>query len=232
MSWGGAEFSGETAFDSHLKKPGMTYVAGAGDIGGQTLYPSASQYVLSVGGTKLNRNPFEKIVSKTGWRNLIRNQLGKFVCETGWTDGGGGPSIFVPMPTWQTTFGLDKISGLYRATPDVAFNADMASGVAIYDSTPYNGVSGWLIIGGTSLAAPCWAGIIACINGARIIPMNNTMELLYRTAGRTSYTNPCCCFFDITEGKAGTFFCTIGWDFVTGLGSPNIRNLIRFLRCI
>jgi kumamolisin len=42
MSWGGYEFSSETAYDAHLKKSRVTYVAGAGDLGGNTLYPSVS----------------------------------------------------------------------------------------------------------------------------------------------------------------------------------------------
>lgn len=212
MSWGGYEWSGETAFDAHLKKPGITYVAGAGDIGGQTLYPSVSQYVVSVGGTKLNRN-----------------QCGKFVSETGWTNSGGGPSIFVPIPAYQAAQPTVAAKcGNYRGTPDVAFDADPASGVAIYDSTPYNGISGWVIIGGTSLGGPCWAGIIACINERRNKPMESTAEfltLLYGAGGSLNYTKY---FNDIIHGKAGAFSCTTGWDFVTGWGSPNIRNLIRY----
>jgi subtilase family serine protease len=51
MSWGGAEFPGETGWDGHFAHPGTVYVAGSGDIGGQTIYPSVSQYVLSAGGT-------------------------------------------------------------------------------------------------------------------------------------------------------------------------------------
>lgn len=213
MSWGGNEFSGETAFDTHLKQPGVTYVAGAGDIGGETLYPSVSQYVLSVGGTKLNRNA-----------------SGKFICETGWVNGGGGPSVFVPIPTWQAKFkDVAVMSGAYRATPDVAFDADMTSGVAIYDSTPYQGISGWVVIGGTSLGAPCWAGVINCIIAQRG-PFKSTADLqtyIYDVAGRTSYTNPFCCYRDITKGKAGSFSAGPGYDFVTGLGTPNISNLTR-----
>ena len=185
MSWGGSEFSGETAFDSHLKKPGVTYVAGAGDIGGQTLYPSVSQYVVSVGGTKLNYN-----------------SCGKFVSETGWVNGGGGPSIFVPIPAYQAAQPTVAAKcGNYRGTPDVAFDADMASGVAIYDSTPYNGISGWCVIGGTSLGAPCWAGIIDCIYGAK--PMKSTADcltFLYGAGGSIYYTKY---FNDITSGKPG-----------------------------
>jgi len=175
MSWGGGEFSGETAWDTHLKKPGVTYVAGAGDIGGNTIYPSVSQYVVSVGGTKINRNACEK-----------------FVSETGWTNGGGGPSIFVPIPAYQAAQPTVAAKcGISRGTPDVAFNADPTSGVAIYDSTPYNGLSGWATIGGTSVGGPCWAGIINSINyytGIQPSSTAATLTLLYGVYGSIYYT--------------------------------------------
>jgi kumamolisin len=213
MSWGEFEFSGQTAWDVHLKMPGVVYVASSGDAGGNTLYPSVSQYVVSAGGTKINRNA-----------------CGKFVSETGWTNGGGGPSVFVPIPAWQaaqTTVAAK--CGNYRGTPDVAFDVDPTSGVAIYTSTPYNGISGWTTIGGTSLSAPCLAGIIACINERLNKPMTSTAEFLtniYSIGGSVYYEN---CFRDITSGQAGTFSCTPGWDFVTGWGTPNIRNLSNIL---
>ena len=212
MSWGGAEFSAETSFDSHLKNPGVTYLAGAGDVGGQTLYPSVSQYVVSAGGTKINRNSSEI-----------------FICETGWVNGGGGPSIFVPIPSYQASQPTVAAKcGKYRGTPDVAFDADMASGVAFYDSTPYHGLSGWLTIGGTSLSTPCWAGILNFINsytGLQPVSTADTLTHLYGVIGSIYYTK---CFNDIVCGTAGSFSCTTGWDFVTGLGSPNILNQIIF----
>jgi subtilase family serine protease len=211
MSWGQYEFYGETTFDVHLKMPGIVYVASAGDVGGNTLYPSVSQYVISTGGTKLNRN-----------------QCGEFVSEIGWTNGGGGPSIFVSIPAYQAAQPtIVAKCGNLRGTPDVAFDADPTSGVAIYDSTPYNGILGWTTIAGTSLSAPCWAGIIACINERRNKPIASTAEflaILYSTLNSRHYTNY---FNDIIYGEAGGISCTIGCDFVTGLGSPNIRNLIR-----
>lgn len=224
MSWGGGEFSGETSWDNHFQPEWVTFVAGSGDVGGQTIFPSVSQYVLSVGGTKINRD-----------------SSGEFVNETGWINGGGGPSIFVPMPAWQKTFGLEEISGAYRSTPDVAFNADPASGVSIYTTTPYSGFCGWGVVGGTSLGAPSLAGIIACINGHCIKPrltriighrikhMKNASKLFYRVAGKTSYKNRYNCFRDITSGTTGTYSAGKGYDFVTGLGTPNIRNLVRVL---
>lgn len=214
MSWGGTEWSGETAFDAFFKAPGMTYVACSGDVGGNTIYPSVSQYVASVGGTKINRNRY-----------------GEFIGETGWSGSGGGPSIFVPIPAYQAAQpSVAAKCGLYRGTPDIAFDGDPASGVAIYNSTPYQGRSGWWTIGGTSLSAPCWAGVIACINGRRTEPFTSTADFLtqiYNLGGSEGYPEY---FRDIVEGEAGAYSCTVGWDFVTGWGTPDIKNLVRFLR--
>lgn len=213
MSWGGNEWSGETAFDAHLKAPGVVYVAGAGDVGGQTIYPAVSQFVTAVGGTKINRSRY-----------------GDFISETGWVGSGGGPSIFIPIPAYQAAQpSVAAKCGQYRGTPDVAFDADPASGVAIYDSTPYQGISGWVVVGGTSLAAPCWAGVLTCISGSRTEPFSSTTDFLthiYNTGGSVLYP---ICFRDILAGTAGAFSCTEGWDFVTGWGTPDIKNLIEFL---
>lgn len=211
MSWGGSEFAGETAFDAHMKKPGVVYLAGAGDIGGQTLYPSASQFAVSVGGTRLNYD-----------------ECGELVSETAWADGGGGPSIFVPIPVWQARMiDVASKSGAYRGTPDVAFDADMASGVAIYDSTPYNGLSGWLIIGGTSLGTPCWAAIAGLMSETRAFASTGDFcAYIYSLAGKYRYDQPQCAFFDITEDSAGAFSAMPGWDFCTGLGAPRESRLV------
>ena len=211
MSWGGSEWSGETAFDAHLKAPGVVYFAGAGDIGGQSLYPSVSQYVVSAGGTKLNYNA-----------------CGELVGETAWINSGGGPSIFVPIPPWQAQMkDVAAKCGAYRGTPDIAFDADSASGVAIYDSTPYNGVSGWVVIGGTSLAAPCWAAIAGLMSESRqFTSTSDFCDHIYALAGKIHYRQPPNYFFDITEGMAGTFSATMGWDFCTGLGTPRVKHLL------
>lgn len=210
MSWGGAEFSGESQWDVHLNHPGTAYVAGSGDVGGNTIYPSVSPYVLSAGGTHIN-------IDEHG------NRYG--AGEWAWVNGGGGPSLFIPIPSWQSKFkGVADKTGAYRATPDVAFDSDMASGVAIYDSTPYNDIVGWTLIGGTSLAAPCWAGIIACM-GQHRKRIKNINELLYKIAGETDYTFPQKYYTDITIGSAGTYQALPGWDFCTGLGSPIVSRL-------
>ena len=144
MSWGSGEFAGESAYDGAFTTPaghaGVTFVASSGDSG-TTEYPSASPNVLSVGGTTLS-------VTSTG----------AIVSETGWSGSGTGYSTYESAPSWQTT-GLNSSA---RTTPDVAWDANPSTGVSVYDSVPYYGQSGgWFTVGGTSVGAPSWAGLIA-----------------------------------------------------------------------
>jgi kumamolisin len=85
MSWGSGEFSGENSLDStHFSTPGVVYFAATGDSPG-TSWPSVSANVVAVGGTSISRNPSN----------------GAFIGEAAWYDTGGGPSEFVPKPSYQ-----------------------------------------------------------------------------------------------------------------------------------
>jgi subtilase family serine protease len=200
MSWGGSEFSGETSYDLNLQATGVVYFAAAGDTGGRTLYPSVSPYVVSAGGTTVNRNA-----------------SGDFVSETTWSSGGGGPSAYEPVPSYQAP--VVNLVGKKRGTPDISFDANPNTGVFIYDSTPYDGASGWWIIGGTSVATPSLAGIV---NLAGHIYSSSAAELeeIYSICGIGSSTNCLSANFrDITSGTAGRYRAAPGWDFTTGVGS-------------
>ncbi len=143
-SWGGDEFSGETAFDSFFTGAGVTYFASAGDNPGAE-YPAVSPNVIAVGGTTISRN----------------QNTGAFQSEAVWNDAyarmgtGGGPSAYEARPSYQN--GIAAIVGNHRGTPDLAAVADPLTGVWIYN-TPY--VGGWAGVGGTSLAAPLVAAIV------------------------------------------------------------------------
>jgi subtilase family serine protease len=115
-----------------------------------------------------------------------------------------------------------------RGIPDVAYDADPNTGVPVYSSyacgrTCY---TGWVQFGGTSMSAPQWAAIIAIANSERKAAgkanLNQVQFLLY-PAAETDY-------HDVTTGTNGTCGaqCTagIGYDFVTGLGSPKVNLLI------
>jgi len=194
MSWGGSEFSSEASNDFHfLQTSGVVYFASSGDTGGRTIYPSASPYVVAAGGTRVNTN-----------------SSGAFLSETGWSGSGGGPSLYESRPSYQS--GIASIVGTKRGIPDVSSDADPNTGVSVYDSTRCQGLSGWLVFGGTSVSSPCLAGM-ENLSGHSYA---NSPVLLTNTYSRLG-TNS---FRDILTGSAGSFSCTAGWDFVTGVGSP------------
>lgn len=187
-SWGGSEFSGEASYDSHFVHSGVSFFVSAGDAGLPAEYPSASPKVISVGGTL-----------------LTFTSTGTLASETGWSSGGGGCSQYEKATSAQSSFGgYAQVScGGRRATPDVSLDADPNSGAAVYDSSNYNGQTGWYRVGGTSLSSPMWAGRAAdsgaVINSAYIYGSNIT-------------------FRDITKGNNGAP-CKVGFDLCTGRGS-------------
>ena len=194
MSWGGSEFSSEASNDVHfLQTPGVVYFASSGDTGGVTIYPSASPYVVAAGGTRVNTN-----------------SSGGFLSETGWSGSGGGPSQYELRPAYQS--GIATIVGTARGIPDVSSDADPNTGVSVYDSTRCQGLSGWLVFGGTSVSSPCLAGM-ANLSGHSYADSTALLTNTYSKLGTSS-------FRDILTGTAGSFSCTAGWDFVTGVGSP------------
>lgn len=221
MSWGSNEFSGETAYDGYFTTPanhvGVTFVAASGD-NGSALWPAVSPNVLSVGGTTLN----------------FADSSGDYGSETPWSGSGGGVSQFEPQPAYQSQSGLVSQSQTARTTPDVAYNGDPASGVAVYNSLSFSGQSGWFQVGGTSAAAPQWAAILAVAdqgrqlaNGGTANSLGNAQASLYQIAGNsTSYSSD---FHDITSGSNGSgvsHTATVGYDLVTGLGTPKVAALV------
>jgi kumamolisin len=166
----------------------------------QAEYESSDPCVIAVGGT-----------------TLALTADGEVATETGWPAGGGGRSIYFPRPAWQTG---PHISGKRRLVPDVATAADPQPGGLIVVNGNATGV------GGTSWSAPTWAGFCALINHARALagkpPLPFLNTLLYPLGGTA-------CFRDITSGANGAYHATSGYDLVTGLGVPNVRELINNL---
>jgi hypothetical protein len=132
----------------------ISFSGGTGAYSGPD-YPSVSLNVLAVGGTTLT-------VTATG----------SYSSESGWSDSTGGFSgadsdfrSYESGPSYQTsTLASVGLSDGVRTTPDVSFDADPNSGVSVYDSVGYDGQSGWFQVGGTSLATPAWAGLIAIVD--------------------------------------------------------------------
>ncbi len=211
MSWGGSEFSGETSYDStYFDHAGVAFVASSGDSGAPASWPAASPNVLSVGGTDLT----------LGAGNVWSS-------ETGWSDSTGGPSAYEPQPTYQA--GVVTQTTTARATPDVAYDADPSTGVAVYDSVPYDRETlDWVEVGGTSAGAPQWSALLAiadqglaanhqaALNSAS---PQQVMTILYKNRSD---------FHDITSGTSTgspNYSAGPGYDYVTGLGSP-MANLV------
>ncbi len=192
-SYGAAEFSSETSYETYYNHPGIAVTVSSGDAGYGVEFPAASQYVTAVGGTSLS-----PASNTRGWS------------ESTWSGAGSGCSAYVTKPGWQTDAGCSR-----RTVADVSAVADPNTGVAVYDSYSYQGYSGWLIFGGTSVAAPIAASVYALAG--------NTATLTY---GSYPYSHSSS-LFDITSGSngscGGSYLCTAGpsYDGPTGLGTPN-----------
>jgi len=192
-SYGSGEFNGETVFDSHFNYPGVAFTFSAGDSGYGTSYPAASRFVTSVGGTTL----------KLGANNTYGS-------ESVWKGTGSGCSAYESKPAWQHDTGCPR-----RTLNDVSAVADPNTGAAIYDSTPYNGQTGWFRVGGTSLSAPLIAGVYALSGNTSGL----ANSIPYFSSGLR----------DVTVGNNGrckrfsSYLCTAisGYDAPTGLGTPN-----------
>jgi subtilase family serine protease len=196
-SYGGSESSSDTSYDSsYFNHPGVAITVSSGDSGYGPEYPAASRYVTAVGGTSLTTAS-----NSRGWS------------ETAWSGAGSGCSAYDSIPSWQnsTTTGCSR-----RAEADVSSVADPNTGVAVYDSTPNGGQSGWMVFGGTSASSPFIAGVYMLAG----TPVAGTYPAQYPW----SHTGN---LFDVTSGSNGSCspsqLCTArtGWDGPTGWGTPN-----------
>jgi len=189
MSWGGSEFSSETSYDSYFGATNVVYFAASGDSPG-VLWPSTSPRVVSAGGASTDRN-----------------SSGVFLGQTTWQSGGGGPSEYEPPAPGQTS----SITGFTtRATPDVAADANPATGVWVYEN------GNWYIVGGTSVATPIWAGIDSAVDDR--IGTSAFLTEIYGDLGNAAD------FTAITTGTCGpgnAYSAGAGWNPCTGIGAPN-----------
>jgi hypothetical protein len=229
MSWGSGEFSGEASNDSHFGVAGITYVAASGDNGAfyGLSWPAAASNVVSVGGTSLNLT-----------------SSGNYSSESGWSGSGGGSSAAETRPSYQSAYLSSHTNSVpssilkhnTRLNPDVAYNADPNKGYYVYDSTPYSGSTGWWQVGGTSAAAPQWAAIMAIVdqvrgaNGQSSLGSTATLTALYGalSANATTYASD---FHDVKTGNNG-YRAGTGFDLVTGLGSPQVANVVAALAAV
>jgi len=227
-SWQGGEFSGQIADDSlfadfsynwatNYSTPILAF-ASSGDFGFGVGYPSTSPWVISAGGTTINRN----------------SATGKYRNEYCWGGSGGGTSA---IETYTTAFSggntgpwADFQYPIFgqgaRATPDLSFDADPASGAWVYSQY---GLGGWAVVGGTSLSSPALAGIVnragnklgsvfltAATNGSDWFSTWENNLLYSQLATSKAYAAN---FFDVVKGSNGVA-ATTSWDYCTGVGTP------------
>jgi subtilase family serine protease len=201
MSFGGAEFPQELRYDSLLTTP-------PGHAGITFVAASGDS-----GAGALWPAASPNVLS-VGGTVLLTGPAGSYAGEIGWPSSGGGPSLFEREPVYQSGV---QFTGR-RTTPDVAFDAAPQTGVAVYQGGT------WQTVGGTSAGAPQWAGLIALADQARaqhgLGPLNQAQTRLYNLSTAD--------FHDIVFGSNG-YLAGVGYDYVTGLGSPLANRLIRDL---
>jgi len=200
-----------------LAAQGQSLFSASGDYGSWPnsayYYPEEDAYVIAVGGTDLT-------TTAAG---------GAWSSETAWSDSGGGISPDdVALPGWQTWLNGVNSSSLYiRNAPDVAMEANFDNYVCGEDDGPSSCAGDW---GGTSFAAPRWAGFMALINQQALSAGKSTVGFanpdIYGIGESSSYHTD---FHDITSGSNGAYSAAAGYDLVTGWGTPNGQNLINAL---
>jgi subtilase family serine protease len=214
-TWSPADPSTDNPYFEEFAAQGQNLFQAAGDSGKWTssseIYPADDVYITSVGGTDLD-------TSSAG---------GPWSSETAWVDGGGGisPDKFA-IPSWQVTAanGCSSCSKTYRNGPDVSANANFSFYVCADQTTCTENE-----YGGTSFAAPMWAGYLALVNQQAVANGNKTVGFinpsLYTIGLGSNYDTD---FHDVTSGSNG-YSATVGYDLATGWGSPNGSGLITAL---
>ncbi len=214
-TWSPADPSTDNPYFEEFAAQGQNLFQAAGDSGAWTtsseVFPADDVYLTSVGGTDLTTS----------------SAAGPWASESAWSDGGGGisPDKYA-IPSWQTTAAAScsSCSKSYRNGPDVSANANFTYYVCA-DQTTCTANE----YGGTSFAAPLWAGYLALVNQQSIANGNKTLGFInptiYTLGEGSSYDSD---FHDITSGSNG-YSAATGYDLATGWGSPNGSALINAL---
>lgn len=223
------DFGNANSDDPYFEKmaaQGQSFFVAAGDSGGytrQSPWPENSQYIIGVGGTSLTTTgPGGAWASETYWS------------AGGVAYGGGGWGTSVDLPSWQLDAATvcasegGECSTTYRDVPDVAANSQFS----FYVCADQSGLSGCTEndYGGTSFAAPMWAGYTALANEQAAAhndpPAGFFAPYIYALSESDNNVN----FHDITNnGGASTFPCVAGYNMCAGWGSPNGAAVINAL---
>jgi len=217
--WTPADPSTLNPYFEKMASQGQNFFAASGDSSTWSsrneAWPADNAYVVSVGGTDLS-------TASAG---------GAWASETAWSDSGGGISPDrIAIPSWQQLSGVinssNKGSTTLRNGPDVSANANFTYYVCA-DQTTCTANE----YGGTSFAAPLWAGYVAlanqqAVNNGSSSTLGFINPMIYPLALTSSYGSY---FHDITSGTSGSYSAVTGYDLVTGWGSMNGAGLINAL---
>ncbi len=179
---------------------------------------AASPDVIAVGGTELTVDGSHQRSGEVAW--FLGPSVGHCASTgTAPLGSGGGISLTMPQPAWQTGAGVrNQYSNGHRQLPDV-------SAVALYLPEYFQGT--WQIGVGTSAAAPIWAAGFSLVEQGLIQRTGNYLygpDTFYAVAHQSNGATP---YYDVTQDAAGTtphFPATPGWDYATGLGTPNLAD--------
>ncbi|MGC2822153.1 MAG: S53 family peptidase [Candidatus Sulfotelmatobacter sp.] len=215
--WTPADPSTLDPYFEQMAAQGQNFFAASGDSSAWSAsneaWPADDANIVSVGGTDLTTS----------------SAAGPWKSETAWADSGGGISPdSIPIPSWQKLSGVitstNKGSTTLRNGPDVSANANFTFYVCA-DQTTCTAND----YGGTSFAAPMWAGYLALANqqaAANGDTIGFIDPIIYPAALTSSYGTY---FHDITSGSCGTYSGITGFDLCTGWGSPNTTGIINLL---
>jgi subtilase family serine protease len=153
----------------------------------------------------------DPLVLAVGGTSLTLNPDASYAGESTWSGSTAGSSIIFSKPSFQQGLG-DSM----RDDVDVSYDADPNTGVLIV----YNG--GLYEVGGTSVGAPQWSALVTLADQPRALRLGSVPPLLYKRSG----------FHDVTTGCDGFFCASPGWDYPTGLGSPNATSIAVMLSSI
>jgi subtilase family serine protease len=216
----------EHALFAAASDKGITLFASSGDAG--AAQPTCDNSALMLSASTPASDPDVTGVGGTALTTSGTN--GQYQSESAWSASGGGFSTVYRRPGYQAPF---QDNNKQRGVPDVAYDADTAySGViVVWSALAPTGTFQYWRFGGTSVGSPQWAGIVALANqkgGHRLGTINKT---LYHIGKSDAYG---AAFHDITAG--GNSFGGVtgvvavpGWDAATGLGTPDVANLIPLL---
>jgi subtilase family serine protease len=213
--WTPADPSTLNPYFEKMAAQGQNFFAASGDSSTWSAkneaWPADNAYVVSVGGTDL----------------VTASAAGPWKSETAWADSGGGISPdSIPIPSWQQISGVinssNKGSTTLRNGPDVSANANFTFYTCADQTTCLANE-----YGGTSFAAPMWAGYIALVNQQLAENSQPTIGFINPTIYSQNVTSDFATdFHDITSGTSGSYSAVTGYDLVTGWGSPNGTGLI------